>query len=96
MHEQEMQAGPVNDRTADELEAESVKYNVARIVRLTSGAFALFTHYHSSTLSLIKVGTLEEIAPHIPTAEQCALVAPIQPRSTAGKIKSIDLADLGL
>lgn len=94
MHEQEMQACPVNNRTADELEAESVKYNIARIVRLTSGAFALFTHYHSSALSLIKVGTIEEIAPHIPTAEQCALER--SAKSTAGKIKSIDLAELGL
>lgn len=95
MHEQEMQSNPVNHRSADELEAESVKYNIARVVRLTSGAFALFTHHREGAIDLIKVGTIEEIAPHIPTAEQCSA-----PRSSnqARKQSSVSnlLADIGL
>lgn len=99
MHEQEMQSSAEHCRTPDELEAESVKYNVARIVRLTSGAFALFTHYREGSLDLVKVGTIEDLAPHIPTAEQCSFTA--EPRRMAQaerttKLTKLDLADLGL
>jgi hypothetical protein len=80
--------------TDDELEAHSIKWNTARIVRLSSGRFALLTHYRAGALDIIKVGTIEEIVDHIPTAEQCEDVRPA--KSTAGKIKSIDLAELGL
>jgi hypothetical protein len=83
--------------TDDELEVGSIKWNVARIVRLSSGRFALLTHYRAGALDIIKVGTIEEIAPFIPTAEQCIDTTPKGPApSTAGKIKSIDLAELGL
>lgn len=60
-----------DDRTADELEAHSIKWNVARIVRLSSGRFALLTHYRAGALDIIKVGTIEEIVDYIPTSEQC-------------------------
>ena len=80
-----------DDRSADELEANSIKWNVARIVRLSSGRFALLTHYRAGALDLIKVGTIEEIVDFIPTAEQCI---PDQP-TTKAKLK-LDLADLGL
>ena len=87
-----------DDRSADELEAHSIKWNVARIVRLSSGRFALLTHYRAGALDLIKVGTIEEIASYIPTAEQCI---PDQiSRERMGGIKQaklkLDLADLGL
>lgn len=85
-----------DDRSRDRLEAESVKYNVARIVRLSSGRFALFSHYRAGALDLITVGTIEEIVDHIPSADECAYTAERPAKSTAGKIKSIDLADLGL
>lgn len=95
MHEKEMSSHAVHDRTADELEAESVKYNVARIVRLTSGAFALFTHYRVGSLDLIKVGTIEELAPHIPSADACSYTEPRSAREKS-KLTTLDLADLGL
>jgi len=38
--------------TDDELEAHTVKYNVARIVRLSSGNFALF----ACTLRVVQMG----------------------------------------
>lgn len=62
----EVQDLPLNNRSADELEAENIKYNVARVVRLASGAFALYSHYRAGDIDLVKVGTIEEIAPHIP------------------------------
>lgn len=83
--------------TPDELEAQSVKYNVARIVRLSSGNFALFSHYHSGAINLIKVGTLEALADDIPTAEACAYTAPkVETKKAGGKLTSLNLADLGL
>lgn len=62
--------------TPDEQEAESVKYNVARIVRLSSGNFAFFSHYNEGTINLIRIGTLEEIAPLIPSADECGYTVP--------------------
>src|SRR5882757_7314530 len=82
-----------DDRSADELEAHSIKWNVARIVRLSSGRFALLTHYRAGALDLIKVGTIEEIIDHIPTAEQCI---PDRAESTTKAKLKLDLADLGL
>jgi len=89
-------------READEQEAHSIKWNVARIVRLSSGNFALLTHYRAGALDLIKVGTLEEIAGFIPTAEQCipdeSIRSPVFPKedNKSGKLTKLDLADLGL
>ncbi len=77
--------------TEDEQEAQSIKWNVARIVRLSSGAFALFSHYRENTLDLIKIGTIEELATHIPTADECAYTA----LKAEPKLK-FNLADLGL
>ncbi len=79
--------------TDDELEAHSIKWNVARIVRLSSERFALLTHYRAGALDIIKVGTIEEIVDHIPTVEQCVpdRAAPV----VREKLK-LDLADLGL
>lgn len=89
--------GTVEDHRSDDwLEVQSIKWNVARIVRLSSGRFALLTHYRAGALDIIKMGTIEEIAPYIPTSEQCVDESPRPAKSTAGKIKSINLADLGL
>lgn len=58
--------------TDDEQEAESIKYNVARIVRLSSGAFALFSPFDNDDgIRLITIGELGDIEPYIPTVEQC-------------------------
>lgn len=92
----------VPDAVADsgddyDLEVHSIKWNVARIVRLSSGHFALLTHYRAGALDIIKVGTLEEIAPHIPTAEQCETTySPPTERLGKTKLTKLDLADLGL
>lgn len=81
----------------DRLEAESVKYNVARIVRLSSGRFALFSHYRAGALDLIAVGTIEEIADYIPSADECSFtVERTNATSKVGRISKLDLADLGL
>lgn len=100
MSEHEMQAPVVHDRSDDELEANSIKWNAARIVRLSSGRFALLTHYRAGALDIIKVGTLEEIAPHIPGAAECEpdvvhrVGVPL--RKPERKDVSELLADLGL
>lgn len=95
MSESSMPPPILHPRTEDELEVSSIKWNVARIVRLSSGNYALLTHYRAGALDLIKVGTLEEIAPYIPTAEQCEVN--YTPPSTLTKRKSfLDLADIGL
>ena len=92
--EQEVQAPLADDRSADILETHSIKWNVARIVRLSSGRFALLTHYRAGALDIIKVGTIEEIVDHIPTAEQCY---EDEPRVKRGKADLNDLlADIGL
>jgi len=87
-----------DDRSADILETHSIKWNVARIVRLSSGRFALLTHYRAGALDIIKVGTIEEITPFIPTAEQCYEDEP-RP-SVARRLGKADLtelmADIGL
>lgn len=93
---QDMQDSVLHDRDADELEAHAIKWNVARIVRLSSGRYALLTHYREGALDIIKVGTIEEIAPHIPTAEQCEVTYVPPARKVAGKKTYLDLADLGL
>jgi len=98
MPEQEMQSLLDHDRNADELEAHSVKYNVARIVRLSSGAFALFSHYREGAIDLIKVGTIEEIANYIPSANECTYTVSGKGvgKTKQTKLTSVDLADLGL
>ncbi len=96
LHLNEVPCPLADDRGADYLEAESVKYNVARVVRLSSGRFALFSHYRASALDLIKVGTIEEIAPHIPSADECGFTAEPAPRTTVKRTASDLLADIGL
>jgi len=81
--------------TDDELETESIKWNVARIARLASGRYALLTHYREGALDIIKIGTLEEIAPFIPTAEQCECTY-VPPARKGDKKAYLDLADIGL
>jgi hypothetical protein len=84
-------------RDADWLETQSIKWNVARIVRLSSGRFALLTHYRAGALDIIKVGTLEEIADHIPTTEQCVPNRDDRVAQDFSRRKTyLDLADLGL
>lgn len=78
--------------TDDEQEANSIKWNVARIARLSSGNFALLTHYVEGRLDILKIGTLAEIEALIPTEAQCACEY-AAPRS---KLAKLDLADLGL
>lgn len=56
--------------TPDELEARSIKYNIARIVRLSSGNFALFDPWTNEGLYPLHIGTIEEIAPLIPTSNE--------------------------
>lgn len=95
MQEPEVQTPLAYDRSADLHEAESIKWNVARIVRLSSGRFALLTHYHAGALDIIKVGTIEEIIDHIPTAGQC--VTEYKAPKASGKANLSDLlADIGL
>lgn len=58
--------------TDDEQEAESIKYNVARIVRLSSGNFALFSAFDNDDgIRLIHIGDLNSLEPFIPTAAEC-------------------------
>lgn len=83
-----------NNRDADLLEANSIKWNVARIVRLSSGRFALLTHYRAGALDIIKVGTIEEIVDYIPTPEQCVTEYK-PPREVKGNASDL-LADIGL
>lgn len=59
MHEAGLRAPLEDNRIADELEAKSIAWNVARIVRLSSGRYAILTHYRAGALDIIKVGTLE-------------------------------------
>lgn len=84
--------------TDDELEAQSIKWNVARIVRLASGRFALLTHYRGAALDILKIGTLEEIADHIPTYEQCIPDPAPQPSRAPETKSGLDtlMADIGL
>lgn len=87
-----------DDRSADLLEAHSIKWNVARIVRLSSGRFALLTHYRAGALDVIKVGTIEEIVDHIPTSEQCIPDSSVGHRQVETKKRDVSdlLADIGL
>lgn len=78
---------------ADRQEAESIKYNVARIVRLSSGRFALFAHCTSEGIDLVGIGTIAELESLIPSADECR-PAPTNTRSAP--ITSIDLDELGL
>ncbi len=96
--EQSLPLAVEDDRSADLLETHSIKWNVARIVRLSSGRFALLTHYRAGALDIIKVGTIEEIVDHIPTYEQCVpdrVETPIAHRKVAGGLSDL-LADIGL
>lgn len=72
----------INEQT-DEMEACSIKYNVARIVRLSSGNFALFLPWtNEEGMPLIEIGSLEDIATKIPTASGCdAYVSALRPKT---------------
>jgi hypothetical protein len=87
-----------DQQSEERLEAASIKYNVARVVRLSSGRFALFTPFSlADGLALTAIGTLDEIGPLIPTAEQCsALAAPTRTQTapSGGKATSLDLDEL--
>ena len=57
--------------TDDELEAQTCKYNTSRIVRLSSGLFALFHPWDNDLgMPLAAIGTLAEIASQIPSVEE--------------------------
>lgn len=75
--------------TEDEQEALSCKYVMPRVMRLTSGRFALI---QGDALTIHEAGAL---LAYIPTYEELPEATRPAP-STAGKIKSIDLAELGL
>lgn len=97
-----MQLPLPNDRGSDYYEAQNIKWNCARIVRLSSGNYAVLSPYDGSAIDLIKVGTLEEVAAYIPSYEE--IVAwldtkrPRQPPPKASaKGTTADLmADIGL
>lgn len=58
--------------TPDEQEALSIKYNIARIVLLSSGNYALFYPWSNSEgMPLVAIGSIEEITPYIPSYEEC-------------------------
>lgn len=60
--------------TDDEQEATSIKYNVARIVKLSTGRFALFHPFDNDRgMPLRTIGTIEELAPLIPSSEEITL-----------------------
>lgn len=57
--------------TEDEQEAYSIKYNVARIVRLNSGNLALFYPWDNHNgMPLQHIGSVEEVIALIPTTEE--------------------------
>lgn len=59
--------------TDEHLEALNSKYNIARIVRLSTGRFALFdTFANADGIPLLGIGTLDQLAGLIPTASECA------------------------
>lgn len=59
--------------TPDEQEALSIKYNIARIVQLSSGNYALFYPWSNSEgMPLVAIGSIEEITPYIPTFNECS------------------------
>lgn len=76
--------------TEDEQEALSCKYVMPRVMRLTSGRFALI---QGDSLTIHEAAALLAC---IPVYEELPEATRPAPRSTAGKIKSIDLAELGL
>ncbi len=59
--------------TDDMQEALSIRYNTARIVRLSSGAFALFAPWtNADGMPIIHIGTLTDLTDLIPSANECA------------------------
>lgn len=76
--------------TDDQLEAMSIKYNIARIVRLSSGNFALFSPFDNDDgLQLVHVGDWESIHDFVPTAEEC--VVHIRNIHDAGSMAASDI-----
>lgn len=58
--------------TDDEQEAGSIVYNTARIVRLTSGNFALFHPFRNGQgMPIAIIGSIEEVHKHIPSYDEC-------------------------
>lgn len=101
MHELEMQAELPDSRGPDYYEAQNIKWNTARIVRLSSGNYALLSPFNEGAIDLIKVGTLEEIAGAIPTYDECVAYCertaskPIAKRAGPRGTAEL-LADIGL
>jgi len=58
--------------TDDMQEALSIKYNSSRILRLSSGTYALFAPWtNAEGMPMIHIGTLAELADLIPSANEC-------------------------
>lgn len=84
----------------DELEASSIKYNTARIVRLTSGNYALFAPWSNAEgMPIVTIGSLSDLADYIPTADEivewCNSFADDRATYDEAKAKSL-LETLGL
>lgn len=59
--------------TDDMQEALSIRYNTSRIVRLTSGNYALFAPWtNAEGMPVVHIGSLSDMADLIPTAIECA------------------------
>ncbi len=85
--------------TPDEQEALSIKYNVARIVRLSSGNYALFAPWHNDEgMPIIHIGTLADMEGLIPTfAEVTDWLSVDNHRAEYDEVKATGLlARLGL
>lgn len=79
--------------TEDEQEALSCRYVMPRVVRLTSGRFALFT---GDLLDQLQILEAEALASAIPSSVTLEGARRPEPRKSTGKLASLNLADLGL
>ena len=58
--------------TPETAEASAIRYNISRIVRLSTGRFAVFSPWtNDDGIDLLAIGTLAEIEPMILTAAEC-------------------------
>lgn len=58
--------------TAESHEASAIRYNISRIVRLSTGRFAIFSPWtNDDGINLLHIGTLAEIEPFILSADEC-------------------------
>lgn len=79
--------------TEDEQEAKSARYVLPRVMRLASGRFALFTGRDLDQLQIVDGATLLSIIPGYD--DVAGAQTPVR-RQPERKIRSINLADLGL